>query len=167
MDNKKSDKTVLRISRNGLTVSLTIAEGLIQEIHLSKAGKESTGTVPDEYQPIAAQFDKYLSGRPVEWQLPLNTSVLKGFQVQVFQKLRKTGFGRTISYEALAEISATVNHRRAVAMALSRNPFPIVIPCHRVVPKHFTNDSIGGFSEGIDIKRKLLILENPFLFRKQ
>ncbi|MEK7823347.1 MAG: MGMT family protein, partial [Nitrospirota bacterium] len=45
---------------------------------------------------------------------------------------------------------------RAVGQALSKNPIPIVLPCHRVIE---SDGSIGGYSSGVDIKRRLLEME--------
>jgi methylated-DNA-[protein]-cysteine S-methyltransferase len=47
---------------------------------------------------------------------------------------------------------------RAVGTANGRNPIPIIIPCHRVIG---SNGSLTGYALGLDLKKKLLILENP------
>ena len=59
-----------------------------------------------------------------------------------------------MTYSELAEKIGSRAYR-AVGNALGKNPIPIVIPCHRVVAKK----GIGGYSEGIDIKTRLLELE--------
>ena len=70
----------------------------------------------------------------------------------------KIKYGETLTYSELAKRIGTLGVR-AVGGALSRNPFPIVIPCHRVVAKN----GIGGYSAGQDIKACLLELESRSL----
>lgn len=65
--------------------------------------------------------------------------------------------GRLVSYGGLASLAGCLNAARAVGGALNANPFPVVIPCHRVVAADHT---VGGFGPGIDWKLKLLVQEN-------
>jgi O-6-methylguanine DNA methyltransferase len=51
-----------------------------------------------------------------------------------------------------------------VGQANGRNPIPIIVPCHRVVAK---NGNLHGYYYGLDMKRKLLELENPMSFASQ
>lgn len=75
------------------------------------------------------------------------------FTGEVMREMVKIPYGETKSYGEIAEAldSAAV----AVGQACGRNPVPIIVPCHRVVGK----DSLGGYSGGLDLKRKLLELE--------
>jgi O-6-methylguanine DNA methyltransferase len=75
------------------------------------------------------------------------------FQKKVWQKTSTIQFGHTESYSALAKRLGDANKSRAVGNALGKNPICIIIPCHRVV---HTDNSIGGFTGGIDYKKKLL-----------
>lgn len=142
------------------TITVTTRVDSIQSIDLSDTITNiSSKPTGDLQHSIVSQFEKYLSGIPVVFDIPLQLDNLTPFQRLVFKRLADVTYGNTISYEALATDVKTASHRRAVAMALSANPFPIVIPCHRVVPKHFTPNNIGGFSCGTSIKRALLGLE--------
>ena len=114
---------------------------------------------------IYRQISSYFSGTNRSFCLPLQMNKLTLFQQKVFSQLINVPYGKTISYEELAVLSGGVNYRRAVGMALSANPFPIAIPCHRVVPKHFSKSAVGGFSCGADVKIALLTLEKMDLFR--
>jgi methylated-DNA-[protein]-cysteine S-methyltransferase len=67
-------------------------------------------------------------------------------------------YGQTISYSGLAE-SMSSRAWRAVGHAMSINPIPILVPCHRVVGKH----GLGGFGGHVWLKRKLLELESAKL----
>ena len=70
---------------------------------------------------------------------------------------RDVPFGNVITYGELASITGT--HPRAVGLAMKLNPFPLIIPCHRVVGRK----GIGGYSMGIEIKRELLKHEGIIL----
>ncbi|MCX8207954.1 MAG: MGMT family protein [Methanothrix sp.] len=63
--------------------------------------------------------------------------------------------GSTATYGDVAKIAGRPGAARAVGAALRRNPFPIMIPCHRVV----ASNGPGGYSQGIDIKLQLLAIE--------
>ncbi|MCL2629694.1 MAG: MGMT family protein [Alphaproteobacteria bacterium] len=80
---------------------------------------------------------------------------LKGtdFQKKVWAELMKIPRGTTISYAELARRIGHPKAVRAVGTAVGKNPYPIKIPCHRVIA---SNGTIGGFALGLDMKRKLL-----------
>ena len=77
------------------------------------------------------------------------------FQIQVWTEISKIPFGMTKTYKELAVSIGKPNSARAVANACGKNPYPIDIPCHRVVR---SDGSIGGFSApgGTKAKKKLL-----------
>ena len=79
------------------------------------------------------------------------------FQRQVWSVLETISWGKTLTYKTVANTLNKPSAARAVGTAIGKNPLPIFIPCHRVVG---SNGSLTGFSGGIDIKRKLLALEN-------
>jgi O-6-methylguanine DNA methyltransferase len=64
--------------------------------------------------------------------------------------------GKTRTYAWVAEKIGKPKATRAVAQALHRNPWPLIIPCHRVVA---SDGSIGGYAYGISLKKLLLLLE--------
>ncbi len=75
------------------------------------------------------------------------------FQKHVLLTERKVPPGRIISYGTLAAWIEKPRAVRAVGRALAKNPYPIVIPCHRTVR---ADGSLGGFQGGVELKRKLL-----------
>lgn len=85
-------------------------------------------------------------------------SLLKGtdFEKRVWLALREIPYGETRTYKWLAEKIGRPAAFRAVGQALSRNPLPIFLPCHRVIE---SDGSLGGYSGGTDIKRRLLDME--------
>lgn len=72
--------------------------------------------------------------------------------------------GRVSTYRLLAARAGMPNAARAVGNAMARNPFPIVIPCHRVIR---TDGSLGGYGGGIRMKRALLLMEGALPKRRE
>jgi O-6-methylguanine DNA methyltransferase len=90
--------------------------------------------------------------------LPLDFSGIPPFSKKVLLAARRIPYGKTVSYSRLAAMAGNPGAVRAAASVMRRNPFPLVIPCHRVI----RNDgSIGGFlgrskGRGVMLKRRLL-----------
>ena len=106
-------------------------------------------------QSAINQLDEYFEGKRTTFSLPLNP---KGtpFQKRVWKELIKIPYGKTVSYQQIAENLGNKNLTRAVGGANNKNPIIILIPCHRVIGK---NGNLTGFACGVDIKEKLLKLE--------
>lgn len=107
-----------------------------------------------------AQLDAYFSGKLKDFSLPIAPAGTD-FQLKVWKVLQTIPYGETITYGQLAEQVGNVKASRAVGMANSRNPLPIIIPCHRVIG---TNHKLTGYTGGLDVKIKLLKLEGGLLF---
>ena len=77
------------------------------------------------------------------------------FQIKVWEEITKIPKGKTKTYKEIAINIGHPNSARAVANACGRNPYPVLIPCHRVIR---SDGSLGGFSApgGIKLKKKLL-----------
>ena len=77
------------------------------------------------------------------------------FQIKVWNAISKIPKGKVKTYKELARSIRKPKASRAVANACSKNPFPIRIPCHRVIR---SDGRLGGYSGrgGIETKRKLL-----------
>ena len=78
------------------------------------------------------------------------------FQIKVWNALKTISYGQTVTYGFVAQKINSKTSARAVGGAIGHNPIPIIIPCHRVVG---TNNNLTGFTGGIDVKIKLLKLE--------
>ncbi len=78
------------------------------------------------------------------------------FQKSVWRQLRKISRGKTKSYGEIAKAIGRPKAVRAVGGACGANPIPVLVPCHRVLA---ANKKIGGFSGGLDWKRRLLARE--------
>ena len=81
---------------------------------------------------------------------------LTEFQVRVLLEVSKVPSGKTVTYKQLARMSGRPKAYRAVGTALNRNPFPVRIPCHRVVR---SDGDIGGYFYGKRRKMELLVRE--------
>lgn len=87
---------------------------------------------------------------------------LTKFQWKVLQVTAKIPLGETRTYKWVAEKAGSPLAMRAVGQALRRNPFPVIIPCHRVIK---TDGSLGGYAGGSE-KRKAELLEIEKNIRK-
>ncbi|MFH1854429.1 MAG: MGMT family protein [Candidatus Omnitrophota bacterium] len=81
---------------------------------------------------------------------------LTSFQKRVYTVVREIPIGRVRTYAWVAGKIGRRGAARAVGNALKKNPFPIIVPCHRVVP---SNGSTGEYAFGKDIKARLIKME--------
>jgi methylated-DNA-[protein]-cysteine S-methyltransferase len=100
----------------------------------------------------------YLEGDSDSLALPVDLRLARApFRREVLETLhREVGRGATISYGALAERSGHPRAARAVGTACARNPVPLVVPCHRVLP---SGGGVGQYGGGVARKVALLALE--------
>ena len=78
------------------------------------------------------------------------------FQIMVWKEIKKIPKGKVRTYKEIAVAISRPKASRAVANACSKNPFPLKIPCHRVVG---SNGYIGGYSGEGGIKKKIELLK--------
>jgi methylated-DNA-[protein]-cysteine S-methyltransferase len=137
-------------SRDGKTVS-----------GLRFGRKEGTASDCPPLRAAAAWLAGYFAGgRPNPAALPLAPEGTP-FQRKVWAALLTIPYGETRSYGEIARLVASPSGRpcaRAVGTACGRNPIPIIIPCHRVI---CSGGGIGGYSDGLSVKRRLLAREQP------
>ncbi|MFH2145701.1 MAG: MGMT family protein [Candidatus Omnitrophota bacterium] len=81
------------------------------------------------------------------------------FEKKVLLAACKIKPGRLRTYKWIAQRIGRPRAQRAVGQALKKNPLPLLIPCHRVVA---SRGKTGGFSLGVDLKKKLICLEKDF-----
>lgn len=104
------------------------------------------------------QLEQYFVGERHQFDIALDLSLGTPFQQSVWRALQQIPYGQTISYAQLAQNIGKPTAYRAVANANGKNPFSIIIPCHRVVA---SDGSLGGYTGGSDKKRLLLKVEKP------
>lgn len=78
------------------------------------------------------------------------------FQRKVYRVVKRIPFGEVRTYKWVAEQIGSPRAYRAVGNALNKNPYPDVVPCHRVVG---ADGNLRGFSKGVDAKYRLLKAE--------
>jgi O-6-methylguanine DNA methyltransferase len=78
------------------------------------------------------------------------------FQGKIWRNLLDIPYGEVVAYSELAQRAGAPKAARAVGAACGANPVPILVPCHRVIA---SDGSLGGFSCGLAVKRKLLQTE--------
>lgn len=106
---------------------------------------------------LETQILDYISGKKVEFSYKnCNFNLCTPFQKKVLIQTSKILYGTCVSYKDIANKIGKPKSYRAVGNALSANPFPIIIPCHRVIKN---NGALGNFGGGINMKKFLIDLE--------
>ena len=75
---------------------------------------------------------------------------------KIYKKLLQVPSGKITTYGELSRAIGLKNGQRVIGKLMKNNPFPVIIPCHRVVK---SNREIGGYAFGVDIKRNMLTKE--------
>ena len=125
---------------------------------LKRQRRESVEFIADEKRTATprAQITEYLAGERVSFDL-IVAGEGSEFQQRVWKALREIPRGQTRSYGALAkELRSSA---RAVGRANATNPICVIVPCHRVIG---ADGSLTGFAFGVEIKRRLLVLEGAY-----
>ncbi len=105
------------------------------------------------------QLAEYFTGKRRRFELPLRLCGTD-FRLRVWNALADIPFGSTVSYSGIAAAAGSPKACRAVGNAVGKNPFLIVLPCHRVIA---SDGTLGGFSADINIKKYLLEFEKNIL----
>ncbi|MCI4371401.1 MAG: methylated-DNA--[protein]-cysteine S-methyltransferase [Thermoplasmata archaeon] len=132
------------------SVELWMDRGRIKALNLTRAqrARGSGG------QSVVRELDRYFAGEAVRFdRVPLYLTDCTEFERRVYEATRMVPFGKVATYGQIARAIGEPGAARAVGQALSRNPVAIIVPCHRVIA---SDGSLGGFSSGLDWKRKLL-----------
>ena len=109
-------------------------------------------------EPIA-QLGEYFEGRRYQFELALDWRLSHGFYRRVLDALITVEYGTTVSYGELARIVGSSRAARAVGTAMSTNPIPLVVPCHRVVR---SDGSVGEYGGRPDVKAWLIEHERTY-----
>ncbi|MBV2142334.1 methylated-DNA--[protein]-cysteine S-methyltransferase [Falsochrobactrum sp. TDYN1] len=147
-------------------------EGRITGVEIGDADEKETGyrlrqrfpegkisTPPVFVIEAVAKIQALLAGgNPDFGTTPLALQPLPDLNRQVYEIILELKAGETTTYGAIARRLGDVHLSQAVGHALGKNPFPIIVPCHRVLG---TNGKVGGFSAagGVETKLRLLNIE--------
>lgn len=118
---------------------------------ISSTWEQSTEKLSQAKEQLLAYFNNQL----IQFELELDPDGTV-FQKQIWKVLEEIPFGETKSYQDIANAIEKPNACRAIGMANSKNPIPIIIPCHRVIGK---NGKLTGYAGGLEMKAKLLQIE--------
>lgn len=111
---------------------------------------------PERTDPVRAQLDEYFGERRHIFDIPIDWSLVRGFNQGVLRATAAIPYGEVASYGDVAAAAGSPRAARAAGNALAGNPIPIVVPCHRVI---HADGGLGGYTGGLDHKRFLLRLE--------
>ncbi|MGQ9572632.1 MAG: methylated-DNA--[protein]-cysteine S-methyltransferase [Dehalococcoidia bacterium] len=114
------------------------------------------GARADELGDLPDRFRRYARGERIAFPDRLDFAGATAFQRAVWQATREIPYGQRRSYGWLAARVGRPRAARAVGQAMAANPWPIIVPCHRVVS---SNGRLTGFGGGLDMKERLLLLE--------
>ncbi|MBZ5538611.1 MAG: methylated-DNA--[protein]-cysteine S-methyltransferase [Acidobacteriia bacterium] len=107
---------------------------------------------------VHRQIDEYFARKRKKFEIPLRL-MGTAFQTLVWNELLQIPYGQTLSYGELAARIGRPGASRAVGRANATNPVSLIVPCHRVIG---ADRDLTGYGGGIDIKKRLLILEGAF-----
>jgi methylated-DNA-[protein]-cysteine S-methyltransferase len=125
--------------------------------------RRSAAKPPAVVQRAIDEMTGLLEGEPRDLStIELDMSAVPDFQRRVYAIARTIPPGETTTYGAIAMRIGAPGAGRAVGKALGQTPFPIVVPCHRVVA---AGGKLGGFSAdgGVATKKRLLAIESRAL----
>jgi len=136
---------------------ITLPQPSVHEVRQLLGDSVSHATwSPHLFKDLMERLKVYFSGHRTTFPDKLDLSQATHFQREVWEITRLIPYGETRSYAWVAEQIKKPRAMRAVGQALSKNPLPIIIPCHRVVA---SDGKLGGFGGGVEMKRYLLSLE--------
>ncbi|WP_217136338.1 methylated-DNA--[protein]-cysteine S-methyltransferase [Streptomyces sp. AC558_RSS880] len=153
---------LLAATREGLVNVVFHATDEVRDGALERlASRLGAEPVEEPGSPLLAevirQVEAYFAGERRDFELPLDWSLISGFNREVLRELASgVPFGSVVGYGDLARRVGQPGAAQAVGTAMGANPLPVVVPCHRVVE---SGGGIGGFGGGLETKRHLLALE--------
>jgi methylated-DNA-[protein]-cysteine S-methyltransferase len=129
----------------------------------AETSEQGTKKLDPALRELALRLEAFARGEEADLsRVPLDLSEVSDFYAQVYRRLQKFRRGETCSYGELARKLGRPGAARAVGHAMKKNPFPLVVPCHRVLP---SGGSLGEFSApgGTHTKAVLLKMEGTLL----
>ena len=131
----------------------------VTRVYMPNEPFAATASSASPVRDAASQLAEYFAGRRRAFDIALGRVATTDFRRRVWAALAAIPYGEVRSYGQVATAVGDPRAARAVGNANHANPWPIVIPCHRVV----ASNGLGGFGGGLDVKRYLLDLEGVAL----
>jgi methylated-DNA-[protein]-cysteine S-methyltransferase len=115
----------------------------------------------EPFTDVRRQLDEYFAGERTRFEVELEPQLgAPEFERRVWARLERIPYGATASYGEVARSIGEPGAARAVGVANRRNPFAIIVPCHRVIG---ADGRLTGYGGGLERKRFLLELEGALL----
>jgi len=131
--------------------SKTTSEKLLTETLSS-----SPGHTP-KILKLSSDIQAYFNGTPISLSMEsIDLSELSDLEQLVLKKVTTVKYGQTQTYGQISEQIGRPRAYRFVGTTLAKNPFPLTIPCHRIVR---SDGSPGGFAGGTTMKKRMLAME--------
>jgi methylated-DNA-[protein]-cysteine S-methyltransferase len=148
-------------SDKGIVRTALPADDIATTLHaLNRQEMSVCCTTPPEVVSTIERISSLLAGGADNLQsVALDWRGVPDFEARVYAATRMIGPGQTSTYGAIARALGDATLARAVGQALGRNPWPIIVPCHRVLA---AGGKSGGFSApgGVSTKRRMLAIES-------
>ncbi len=135
----------------------------VERLHTQAAGRSPLAAPPPPVAAAIEQLQRHFEhGQEDLSGITLDMSAVPPFYQKVYDRARRVGPGKTVSYGELAGELGSPTLSRAVGTAMAKNPFVVVVPCHRVMA---ARGGTGGFSAygGLRSKARLLAREGAAL----
>jgi O-6-methylguanine DNA methyltransferase len=136
-------------------IELTEEHGKLTLLHFVKFQKHPE-TLSMVLQEAKWQLEAYFEGKRKSFNLPLHFAC-STFYKEIYTTLLNTPYGSTLSYKELATLCGKPDASRAVGSAMAHNPFPIIVPCHRVLK---SDGSLGSYSAAEGLKSKQWLIDH-------
>jgi len=144
-----------------------VAVTLPQPTETAALNKLPTGSDPVPLAPpgldilnLTDRLCRYFQGEVEILDEPLDPAIGTSFQRRVWAICRAIPRGETRTYAELAHEAGSPRAARAVGQAMARNPWPVIVPCHRVLG---SDQRLTGYGGGLEMKRQLLVMEGAML----
>lgn len=132
-------------------------EGLASVLFKDSENVVVSEKIPKELKESVNQLQEYFEGKRKQFNIKLSPEGTE-FQKKVWKQLEGIPFGKTATYQQMANQLGDPKVIRAAASANGKNPISIIIPCHRVIG---SDGSLTGYAGGLHRKKWLLEFENP------
>jgi methylated-DNA-[protein]-cysteine S-methyltransferase len=136
----------------GMYVVVEVEGGAVKSLEMTKAKPSGKPQNTDVIRSLEEYFEK---GKGEFSCYKYKLDGMTPFQQKVLKTISRIPPGKTMTYGEVAEAAGRPGAARAVGNVMAHNPIPLMLPCHRVV----ATDGLGGFTGGLEVKRKLLRLE--------
>lgn len=138
-------------------ISLTLPMESPEDVFRELLGKGEPAHEDSGYfAGLIRALTNYFNGQELNCSYQLDLSRLTPFRRKVLQAVATIPYGQVRSYKWVGESIGCLRGFRAIGQAVGANPFPVLIPCHRVIA---SDGSLGGYTGGLDHKRRFLRLE--------